>query len=67
MKRIARGFRNFEFVRQRFLFATRKNAQILGSPRKLEETYLKAYIPHVNDEYFYDEDSEDDWDAVEDV
>lgn len=67
LKRISRGFRNFEFVRQRFLFATRKNAQILGSPRKLEETYLKAYIPHVNDEYFYDEDSEDDWDTVEDV
>ena len=67
LKRISRGFRNFEFVRQRFLFATRKNAQVLGSPRKLTETYLKAYTPHVDDEYFYDEDSEDDWVAEEDI
>ena len=67
MKRIARGFRNFEFIRQRFLFATRKNAQILGSPRKLEETYLKAYIPEANDNFdtFYDEDIEDDWVAMD--
>lgn len=67
MKRNGRGFRNFEFIRQRFLFATRKNAQILGTPRKLEETYLKAYIPKTNDsEIFYDEDLEDGWEAAED-
>lgn len=61
MKRMARGFRNFEFVRQRFLFATRKNAQILGSPRRLEDTYLKTYIEESanTSEVFYDEDIED--------
>ena len=67
MKRIARGFRNFEFIRQRFLFATRKNAQILGSPRKLEDTYLKAFIsyPDNTSDTFYDEDIEDDWTATD--
>ncbi len=67
MKRVSRGFQNFEFIRQRFLFATRKNAQMLGVPRKLEETYLKEYIAKpVEDEYFYDEDIEDDWMAIDD-
>ena len=67
MKRIARGFRNFEFIRQRFLFATRKNSQILGTPRKLEDTYLKAYIPENDNDVdaFYDEDIEDDWAAID--
>lgn len=66
MKRIARGFRNFEFIRQRFLFATRKNAHILGSPRKLEDTYLKEYLPVINENpYVYDDDFEDDWFAVD--
>lgn len=66
MKRIARGFRNFEFIRQRFLFATRKNAHVLGSPRKLEDTYLKTYIANTCDtsEAFYDEDIEDNWTAM---
>ena len=65
MKRIARGFRNFEYIRQRFLFATRENAQILGVPRKLEDTYLKEYLSGIKeDNYFYDEDAEDDWNAV---
>ena len=32
LKRNARGFRNFEHLRNRFLFAERKNAQILASP-----------------------------------
>lgn len=65
MKRNARGFSNFEFIRNRFLFATRKNATILGTPRKLDETYLKTYIESPDDEYFYDEDSEDDWNAFD--
>lgn len=64
IKRIGRGYRNFEFIRNRFLFATRKNAAILGVPRKLEDTYLKAYYTHENeDKGIYDEDFEDDWDA----
>ena len=37
MKRNARGYRNFEHIRNRFLFATRKNAQILGYPRSWKE------------------------------
>ena len=56
MKRIGRGYRNFEFIRQRFLFATRKNARILGCPRKLKDTYLKAYLEHDEIQNFYDED-----------
>jgi transposase len=37
LKRNARGFRNFEHLRNRFLFAERKNAQILAVPRPPEE------------------------------
>ena len=68
MKRNARGFRNFEFVRNRFLFSQRKNAQVLGAPKRLEDTYLKAYMPFINkdDEYLYDEDIEDDWSETDD-
>lgn len=66
MKRIGRGYRNFEFIRNRFLFATRKKASILGVPRKLNDTYLKAYLPHVNkDDYIYDEDIEDNWNPMD--
>lgn len=63
MKRNARGFRNFEFIRNRFLFSQRKNAQVLGAPKRLEDTYLKAYMPFINtdDAYLYDEEIEDDW------
>ena len=37
MKRHARGFSNFDHVRNRFLFSQRKNAYILGTPRTMEE------------------------------
>ncbi len=63
MKRLGRGFRNFEYVRNRFLFATRKNATILGCPKRLEDTYLKYYILEDETPYVYDEDFEDGWSA----
>jgi len=37
LKRNARGYRNFEHLRNRFLFAERRNAQILAIPRPPEE------------------------------
>jgi len=37
LKRNARGYRNFEHLRNRFLFSERKNAQILAVPRPPEE------------------------------
>lgn len=37
MKRNGRGFRNFEHLRNRFLFSQRKNAHILGTPKRSEE------------------------------
>jgi len=37
MKRQARGFKNFEFFRNRFLFAKRVNAGILGKPKSLDQ------------------------------
>lgn len=37
MKRHGRGFLNFDHIRNRFLFSQRENAQILGTPRPLEE------------------------------
>jgi len=40
MKRHARGFKNFEFFRNRFLFAKRVNASILGSPKPLEQVHF---------------------------
>lgn len=40
MKRHARGFANFENVRNRFLFSQRKNAYILGTPRTLEAVHV---------------------------
>ena len=63
MKRMGRGYRNFEYLRQRFLFSQRHNATILGAPKKLEETYLAAYAPKPSDDPYieYDEDLEDDW------
>ena len=44
MKRVGRGFENFEHVRNRFLFSQRKNASILGSPKPLSEIYTTR--PH---------------------
>lgn len=46
MKRIGRGYRNFEHIRNRFLFSQRKNATILATPRTLDEVYLKAVKNH---------------------
>lgn len=52
MKRHARGFKNFEFFRNRFLFAKRVNAGILGKPKALDQVrfYRRAkrgkYLKH---------------------
>lgn len=45
MKRIGRGYINFYHIRNRFLFAGRKNARILGVPKTLDEIYLKNLKP----------------------
>lgn len=45
MKRIGRGYLNFDHVRNRFLFSQRKNAAILASPKTLDEIYLKNIEP----------------------
>lgn len=37
LKRQGRGYGNFAHLRNRFLFATRENATVLGTPRSLEE------------------------------
>lgn len=42
MKRNARGFKNFSYVRNRFLFSQRKNAAILGCPKTMDEVRLHA-------------------------
>jgi len=58
MKRHARGFSNFEHVRNRFLYATRKDAAILAYPKPLKEvkvhtgrkrgTYNKHNVPKLS-------------------
>lgn len=42
LKRNARGFRNFEHLRQRFLFAERRNAAILAVPLPPEKYVVKT-------------------------
>lgn len=42
MRRNGRGFRNFEHLRNRFLFAERKNAQMLASPLPPEAYQVKT-------------------------
>ena len=42
LKRNARGFRNFEHLRNRFLFAERKNAQMLAAPLPPESYMVKT-------------------------
>lgn len=42
MKRNGRGFRNFEHLRNRFLFAERKNAQMLSVPLPPERYQVKT-------------------------
>ena len=44
LKRNARGFRNFEHLRNRFLFAERKNAQMLAMPLPPEKYQVKTGI-----------------------
>lgn len=44
MKRNARGYRNFEHIRQRFLFSQRKNAPILAVPKSFEDVRIKTNI-----------------------
>ena len=44
LKRNGRGFRNFEHLRNRFLFAERKNAQMLASPLPPERYLVKTGI-----------------------
>lgn len=44
MKRNARGYRNFEHIRQRFLFSQRKNAPIRAVPKTLDEVTYKTNI-----------------------
>lgn len=45
MKRIARGYRNFEHIRNRFLFSQRKNAAILSVPKDLDFVQAKRVYP----------------------
>lgn len=44
MKRSARGYRNFEHIRQRFLFSQRKDASVKAVPKSLEEVQFKTNI-----------------------
>lgn len=64
IKRIGRGYRNFELLRNRFLFSQRKNAAILGAPKKLEDTYLHIFKQPYTETLYEDEDydyDEDEW------
>ena len=57
MKRHARGYRNFEHIRNRFLYAMRTDAPILACPKPLQEAkfhtglkrgrYHKKNVPHL--------------------
>lgn len=51
MKRIGRGYLNFEHIRNRFLFSQRKNAAILAVPKTLDEALLR------NLESYYEEEN----------
>lgn len=58
MRRHARGYRNFDHMRNRFLYATRQNASILAFPKPIQEvkvhtgrkrgTYKKHNIPKLD-------------------
>lgn len=45
MKRIGRGYLNFEHIRNRFLFSQRKKAAILASPKALSDVLVKNLKP----------------------
>lgn len=44
LKRNGHGYRNFEHLRNRFLFSQRKNAHVLAAPRPIEEACPKTGI-----------------------
>lgn len=44
MKRGARGYRNFEHIRQRFLFSTRSDSAVRAIPKSLDEVKFKTNI-----------------------
>lgn len=44
MRRHARGYRNFNHIRNRFLYAERKNAAILAVPKPIAEVHLKTGV-----------------------
>lgn len=44
MKRLARGFSNFAFVRNRILWSSRKNAAILAVPKSREDAFLHTGV-----------------------
>ena len=41
LKRLGRGFRNFEHFRNRFLFASRNNPVLYGSPDRSQVQYYE--------------------------
>jgi transposase len=54
LKRNARGYRNFEHIRQRFLFSQRSSAAVRANPKPLEEVIFKSNIkrgPYVKKAY----------------
>ena len=54
LKRNARGYRNFEHIRQRFLFSQRSRAAVKANPKPLEEVMFKTDIkrgPYVKKAY----------------
>ena len=44
MKRNARGYKNFNHLRNRFLYSQRANASILGTPKPLDEVLNETGI-----------------------
>ena len=44
MKRNGRGYKNFDHLRNRFLYSQRANAAILGTPKPLEDVLFKTGI-----------------------
>lgn len=44
MKRNTRGYRNFNHIRNRFLFARRKNAEMLGHPKSWSEVCFNTGV-----------------------
>lgn len=54
LKRNARGYRNFEHIRQRFLFSQRSSAAIRANPKPLEAVVFKSNVkrgPYIKKAY----------------